>query len=193
MAIDWNLVLAAATVLMAGGTFYLAHLTRKLAKETAGATKQAERHHQENIRETQERVQMARHLLWESIVVLACNCVDAISNLLQKYQVDAWGKFLSSHTPSDFDIPIDGLAVVPLHQVGNPELIVAVLELRGIMGRITSHLDDVRANKGVMPFSPDLVRAQKTPVFNAFASIMRVVKGATVETESEIAHRTSRL
>jgi hypothetical protein len=48
---DWiNSILAGATVLMAGGTFYLAYITQKLAKDTADGTKQAERHHQENMR-----------------------------------------------------------------------------------------------------------------------------------------------
>jgi len=42
--------MAAATVLMAGGTLYLASVTRNLAKDTVEGTKQAERHHQEDLR-----------------------------------------------------------------------------------------------------------------------------------------------
>lgn len=45
-----NSIMAFATVLMAAGTFFLAFVTRKLAKETADGTKQAERHHQESLR-----------------------------------------------------------------------------------------------------------------------------------------------
>lgn len=45
-----NLALAVATVLMAGGTVYLALYTRSLAKETVAGIRQAERHHQEDLR-----------------------------------------------------------------------------------------------------------------------------------------------
>ena len=179
---DWiNSVLAFATVLMAGGTFYLAYLTRKLAKESAEATRQAERHHRENLSEVQERERIASHQLWESITALARSCLNAIDDLLKNYPQspgsDAWGSFLRSHAPSDFDVPMDGLAAIPLHQVGDATLVTAVLHLRGAMGGITKHLQDVRTNKGVMPFSPDIVRGQRTLVLNAVASVLRIVEG----------------
>jgi hypothetical protein len=48
---DWiNLILAVATVLMAAGTLYLAIETRRLARDTAEGIKQADRHHQEDLR-----------------------------------------------------------------------------------------------------------------------------------------------
>ena len=49
---DWiiNSVVALATVAMAGATYCLAKVTRRLANDTADATKQADRHHQENRR-----------------------------------------------------------------------------------------------------------------------------------------------
>jgi hypothetical protein len=48
---DWiNSLLAVATVAMAAGTFFLAKVTRDLTVDTAQATKQADRHHQENLR-----------------------------------------------------------------------------------------------------------------------------------------------
>jgi len=48
---DWiSLVVAIATVVMAGATYYLAWVTRRLAKETADAAQQAEQHHRENRR-----------------------------------------------------------------------------------------------------------------------------------------------
>ncbi len=50
-AADWiNAVLAFVTALMAGGTVYLAWYTRSLAKDTLAGIKQAERHHQEDLR-----------------------------------------------------------------------------------------------------------------------------------------------
>ena len=48
---EWvNLIGTVATVLMAGGTVYLAIVTQKLAKGAADGIKQADRHHQENLR-----------------------------------------------------------------------------------------------------------------------------------------------
>lgn len=48
---DWiNAVLAFVTALMAAGTVYLAFYTRNLARETVAGIKQAERHHQEDLR-----------------------------------------------------------------------------------------------------------------------------------------------
>lgn len=48
---DWiNSVVALATVVMAGATYYLANITKQLASDTANATKQTDRHHQENRR-----------------------------------------------------------------------------------------------------------------------------------------------
>lgn len=147
-----------------------------------------------NSREAKERERIAKQQLWDSIVALARSCLDAIDDLLKNYPQssgsDAWGNFLRSHAASDFDVPIDGLAAVPLHQIGNADLITAVLHLRGVMGRITKHLNDVRAGKGIMPFSPDIVRNQRTPAFNAFASVLRIVKGTAAEEEiSRVAAR----
>jgi hypothetical protein len=45
-----NSVVAMATVVMAVATFYLANVTRSLAKDAAEGMRQAERHHQDNLR-----------------------------------------------------------------------------------------------------------------------------------------------
>ena len=34
---------------------------------------------------------------------------------------DPRGNFLRRYAPSDFDVPMDGLAAVPLHQIGDAE------------------------------------------------------------------------
>ena len=48
---DWiNVVVALASVVMAGATYYLARVTRQLATDTTDAAKQADRHHQEDSR-----------------------------------------------------------------------------------------------------------------------------------------------
>jgi hypothetical protein len=172
---------------MAGGTLYLGRLTHRLANETAEATQQAARHHEENLQDVQERERTAKRQLWESIAELSRNCLEALDNLLKNTPVrptsDVMGDFLRSHAPTDFTIPIEGLAAIPLHQVGNAELITLVLRLRGIMGQITKHLDEVRANRGVMPLSRDLIGGHRTPAFNAVAGILRIVDGHAADQE----------
>ncbi len=58
---DWiNSVVALATVVMAGATYYLAKVTRRLAKDTANATKQAHRHHQDTTKQADRHHQENR-------------------------------------------------------------------------------------------------------------------------------------
>lgn len=137
-------------------------------------------------REAQERERIAKQQLWESIAALARNCLDAIDALLRNIPPpgapDPRGNFLRAYAPSDFDVPMDGLAAAPLHQVGDATLITAVLTLRGVMGRIKKHLDDVLLDP-VMPVSRETVGNLRTPAFNAVACILRVVEGATAEQE----------
>jgi hypothetical protein len=77
---------------------------------------------------------------------------------------------------------MDGLAAVPLHQIGDAALITAVLTLRGVMGRIKKHLDDVLHNPLASP-TLETVRNQRTPAFNAVASVLRIVEGTAAEKE----------
>lgn len=132
-------------------------------------------------REIKKRERNATDQLRKSIVSLARSCLDAIDRLLKNYPLqstsDRMGDFLRSHVSSDFDIPMDGLAAVPLQQVGSAALVTAILNLRGVMGRIRSHLDDVRASKGVMPLSRDCVQTQRTSACKAVANILRIVEG----------------
>lgn len=147
-----------------------------------------------NSRESRKRERRARDQTRESIVVLARNCLEAIDTLLKNFQPPGQQsysreKFLSSYAPSDFDVPMDGLAAVPLHQLDDAALITAVLTLRGIMGRIKKHLDDATRDSA---FSPALetVRNLRTLAFNAVASVLRIVKGHIAEQEiSRLASR----
>jgi hypothetical protein len=144
-------------------------------------------------REAKEHERSAKHQLWESTAMLARNCLSAIDTLLEKHPShpipDQHGNFLRSYAPSDFDVPMDGLAAIPLHQIGDPALITAVLTLRGIMGRIKLHLDEVQRSP-VLSQSLETVRSQRTPAFNAVASILRTVEGHTAEKEiSNLASR----
>jgi hypothetical protein len=144
-------------------------------------------------REAQERERIAKQQLWGSITILARNCLDALDNLLRKYRPpptsDPMGHFLRSYEPSDFEVPMDGLAGVPMHQVGEAALITAVLTLRGVMGRVKNHLDYVRGAP-LVQINLEVVGSQRTLAFNAVASILRIVEGA--KAEQEISHLASR-
>src|ERR1700747_2576842 len=125
-----------------------------------------------NWRETEIREQNAHRQLRESIVVLARSSLEAIDTVLKSCrptgvpQADPRGTFLRAYTPSDFEIPIDGLAAIPLQEIADASLITAVLTLRAIMGRIKKHLDEVLVNS-VLSQTLDPVRALRTPAFNA--------------------------
>jgi hypothetical protein len=77
---------------------------------------------------------------------------------------------------------MDGLAAVPMHQIGDTALITAVLTLRGIMGRIKKYLDDVLRDP-VLSQTLEPVRNQRTQAFNAVASVLRIVQGNAAESE----------
>jgi hypothetical protein len=148
-----------------------------------------------NSREAWERERRAERQLWESIAGLARDCLSAIDGLLEKHPMhqtsDGRGSFLRAYAPSDFEIPMDGLAAVPLHQIGDASLITAVLTLRGIMGRIKAHLDLVQGDAVVSPMLED-VRNQRTAAFNAVAGVLRIVGGYAAESEiSRLASRSS--
>lgn len=138
-------------------------------------------------REAQERERKTRQELRKSIALLARNCLDAIDTVLNNCPKtpapsDPRGTFLRAYAASDFDIPMDGLAAVPLHQIGDVSLITAVLTLRGVMGRIKKNLDDVAHDPLLSP-ALEPVRGQRTPAFNAVASVLRIVEGHAVEKE----------
>jgi hypothetical protein len=137
-----------------------------------------------NSREAQLRECRAKRQLWESIAVLAGNRESAIDTLLEKYPssvtFDPRGCFLRAYTPSDFDVPMDGLAAIPLHQIGDTTLSTAVLTLRGVMGRIKKHLDDVLRDQ-VLSQTLEPVRNQRTQASNAVASVLRIVEGNAAE------------
>src|SRR6266849_2317033 len=71
-----------------------------------------------NWRETENRERATNRQLRESIVVLARNCLDAIDAILKNCRptaaarADPRGAFLRAYAPSDFEIPMDGLAAI---------------------------------------------------------------------------------
>lgn len=147
-----------------------------------------------NSRDAREREHIARRQLWASIAALARNCLDALDAILRNCRAataasDPRGAFLRAYTPSDFDVPMDGLAAVPLHDIGDARLTTAVLNLRGVMGRVKKHLDDVLADP-VLSQTLEPVRGLRTPAFSAVASVLRIVEGHAAEDElSRLAFR----
>jgi hypothetical protein len=135
-------------------------------------------------REAHERERTAKIELCESIAAIARNCLDAIDALLRCpwSAADPRGSFLRAYAPSDFEVPMDGLAAVPLHHIGDARLITALLTLRGVMGRIKKQLDDIRDDPLLSP-ALEPIRNQQVLAFNAVASILRIVYGSAAEQE----------
>jgi hypothetical protein len=140
----------------------------------------------QNSRETRERELNARRQLWASIAVLARKCLAALDALLKVHRhpskTDPHGFFLRSYVPSDFEIPLDGLATLPLHQIGDANLITAVLNLRAGMSRIKKDLDDILRDPVRSP-ALEFAGNERTSIFNAVASILRIVEGTAAEAE----------
>jgi hypothetical protein len=139
-----------------------------------------------NSQDAKEREQTAREQLWESIAILACGCLSNLDIFIRGYQLNATdihGNFLRARRSCDFDVPMEGLAAIPLHQLEDARLIVAVLNLRGAVGQVTRHFDDVETSKSLTRLDLDFVKNQRTPIFNAVASVLRIVRGPAVENE----------
>jgi mRNA interferase RelE/StbE len=146
-------------------------------------------------RETRDRERRVEHQLRQSIATLARKCMDALDDLLKEHparvQNDARGSFLRAYEPSDFEIPMDAMAAIPLYQVGDAPLIIAIVSLRGAMGRIKRRLDEV-ARDPVMSTALEDVRNQRTSVFNAYACVLRIIEGCEVDEElSRVATRSA--
>lgn len=95
-------------------------------------------------REREREKLWAQEQLWRSIAALSDNCMDAIDGVLQKHSplgsADVRENFVRLYVPSDLDVPIDGLAAIPLREIGDTTLLTAVLKMRGIMGGLKSIL-----------------------------------------------------
>jgi len=136
-------------------------------------------------RETRDRELRAADQLKTSIVGLAQNALDALDTLLKACPPDVQtsdprGQYLRSYAPGDFEVPMDGLAAIPLHQLGEADLITSILTLRGTLGRIKKRLDDIQRDPVLSQNLQD-VRNQRVQVFNAVASIFRIVEGYAAE------------
>lgn len=153
-----------------------------------------------NLNFTEERRQSreAERRLWETITVLSTSCLRCFDDVLRsaKHLGVESSVFVELYTPSDFEAPLDGLAAVPLHQIGRVDLLTAVITLRRIMGRAKAQLDGFQVqmdnSRGVsMTFPIQNFRGLRTELFNAHASIMRLVLGSTAGVESDLSQLAS--
>lgn len=130
-------------------------------------------------RENRKREAEKRRQLWESIATISENSIAAFTKLNNACTQPGSQRenFLIHYAPSDFDVPIDGLATIPLHEIGDANLITFVVNLRGIMGNIQKKLDNLHRNLGdpLYIFDLEFLNNQKTSIFNAHANIWRTV------------------
>lgn len=132
-------------------------------------------------RETHKREAIKKQQLWESIATISENGIAAFKKLNDACSPygDQRAKFIEHYTPSDFDVPIDALASIPLHEIGDTNLITAVVNMRGIMGNVQKKLTDAYRNldNPLILFNLDFLGNQKTTIFNAHANVWRSVHG----------------
>ena len=140
-----------------------------------------------NSRQVKKHERAARAALLKSIAALARNCPAALNVFLRNFPESkplvVAEEAMQYYSASDFEVPMDGLAAISLHEVGDADLITAILTLRGVMGRIKRHLDEAIQPRSVMPANLSYLRNQRTLVFNAVASILRIIGEPNVEQE----------
>jgi len=144
-----------------------------------------------NFTDERERERKKTQQLKESVVVLARHCLNRIDYLIgqQKPGYDPRHGVEQFYTPSDIEGPLDGLAAIPLHDLGDAVLIGAVLDLRREMGRVKARMDAVKALEG-QSGTPAMINVMdllnwRTVIFNAVANVMRSVSPGTA-TENEL-------
>jgi hypothetical protein len=150
-----------------------------------------------NFTEERRRSREAERHLWESIAVLSTNCLkcfDSVLKAAKTVEVNREG-FAQCYVPSDFEAPLEGLAAIPLHQIGRVDLLTAVINLRRTMGRAKTQLDRFQDQLDRSPvfmiFDVANFRSRRTELFNIHADITRLVLGSTAAVESELSRLAS--
>lgn len=137
----------------------------------------------ENDRKAHKREEVARQQLREAIATISESYMVAYTKLNMVCSGnDARSQFQLCYAPSDFDTPLDGLTSIPLHQLGDAQLITAVLTMRSFMGRLNWKL--AATNERFVlhsDFSIAYLKSFQTGVFNAHSSIWRIVYGPAGE------------
>jgi len=143
----------------------------------------------ENFSQERHRTREAERHLWESVATLSGGCLSCLDHVLKNVRSDQHleDDFKGAYSPTDFVAPMEGIAVIPLHQLGSVDLVTAVISLRRVMSRIRTRLDAFYEHLTTQSVSQSLdlkeLLNQRVDVFNAYASIMRAVYGVAAEGE----------
>jgi hypothetical protein len=140
-----------------------------------------------NFSEERRRQREGERELWEAVAVMSERCIERLYQVVKatEFASDADAQLLAHYRPTDLDAPMEGLAAVPLHQLGDVRMVQAVVTLRRIMGRVRTELDAQYQNLTTPSVSRGLnvsaLSGYKTEVFNAHASVMRLTYGSAAE------------
>jgi hypothetical protein len=140
-----------------------------------------------NYTEEHRRRQEGERQLWEAVATMSERCIENLYEIVKVTEnaPQSNAAFLDRYRPSDLNTPLEGLATIPLHQLGDVRMVQAVVSLRRVMARVRTELDEQYQHLT----TPSVTRAlnvqalgnYKTEVFNAHASIMRLTYGFAAE------------
>jgi hypothetical protein len=140
-----------------------------------------------NFAEERRRSRDAQRHLWEAAGALSERCIESLTTVLKEVRhiANPSDAFLRAYAPTDLEAPMEGLAAVPLHQLGDVEMVRAVMTMRRVMARVQTELDEFYEHLTTPSVTRGLnVQAlgnYATEVFNAHASIMRLTYGHAAE------------
>lgn len=137
--------------------------------------------------EERRRREESERRLWESVGMMSERCMDCLHEVVKAAQPAANPNtaLLDKYRPSDLDAPLDGLATVPLYQLGDVQMVQAVIAMRRVMARVRTELNEQYASltsaSVTRGLNVDALCRYKTEAFNALASIMRLTYGSAAE------------
>ncbi|GAB0119885.1 hypothetical protein Acid7E03_39570 [Acidisoma sp. 7E03] len=145
-----------------------------------------------DLREIRRREAKTRQIMRESVATVAEMSCKSLNELLRKYShnqpYQLEQAFKEFYNPSEFSAFVDALSALSLLSFDDPRLIVALMNLRGLVGAISKRLDTAYASSGsssanIVSLEFEKIRNLKTPFFNSVASILRIVRGHSAEAE----------
>jgi hypothetical protein len=139
--------------------------------------------------EERRRRREGEQQLWEAVATMSERCIECLYEVVKatEFTPNPRAAFMERYRPSDLNAPMDGLATVPLHQLGDVQMVAAVISLRRVTARVRTELDEFYEHLTTPSVSRGLnVQAligYKTEVFNAHACIVRLTYGSAVAAE----------
>jgi hypothetical protein len=140
-----------------------------------------------NFTEERRRRLDGERQLWEAVATMSERCLECLWEVVKatEFKPDPNPAFLDKYRPSDLDAPLEGLAAVPLYQLGNVQMVQAIISLRRVMGRVRTELDAQYEHLTTLSVTRGLnvqaISNYKTEAYNAHASIMRLTYGYAAE------------